>query len=176
MSAEGRSAPASRPSQNSSWLKPRRARPDCSGVRVHIPPRTVVQLGRVRICLLVILDVCAPQLTYGETEWLLGLEPVPDRPELVPRLIAPPFIPVLGSGSNECALAFKLRREIAHATIVNGSRISDHVDRARGRKRLAADRARLIEPCLPSPADKPRPAPTGFMRSSTAAIASNCFH
>ena len=40
-----------------------------------------------------ILDVCAPQLTYGETEWLPGSEPLPDRPEPVPRLIAPPFIP-----------------------------------------------------------------------------------
>src|SRR4051794_33985401 len=41
----------------------------------------------------------------------------------------------------------------------------------RMRKR-AADRASFIEPCLPCPADKPRPAPTGFTRSSTTASGS----
>ena len=38
------------------------------------------------------------------------------------------------------------------------------------RKRLAADRASFIEPCLPIPPTSRRRAPTGFMRSSTMAI------
>src|SRR3954464_10220215 len=42
----------------------------------------------------------------------------------------------------------------------------------RMRKQLAADRASFIEPCLPSPDDKPRPAPTGFTRSTTTATGS----
>jgi ATP-dependent DNA ligase len=35
------------------------------------------------------------------------------------------------------------------------------------RKRLAADRASFIEPCLPSPAQSRRRGPIGFTRSST---------
>ena len=40
------------------------------------------------------------------------------------------------------------------------------------RKRLAADRASFIEPCLPSPPTNLRPARAGLTRSSTTAIAS----
>jgi hypothetical protein len=43
----------------------------------------------------------------------------------------------------------------------------------RMRKHMAADRASFIEPCLPSPADKLRPAPTGFTRSNTTASSSS---
>src|ERR1700754_1117011 len=40
------------------------------------------------------------------------------------------------------------------------------------RKRLGAARASFIQPCLPSPATGPRPAPLGFTRSSTTASGS----
>jgi hypothetical protein len=42
----------------------------------------------------------------------------------------------------------------------------------RMRKRLSADRTSFIEPCLPSPADKPPSGSTGFMKSSTTATGS----
>ena len=42
----------------------------------------------------------------------------------------------------------------------------------RMRKRLAADRAIFIEPCLPSPAASLRPARIGFTKSSTTASGS----